>query len=182
MTLEQAVVILTRHRFLWSTWRVEGHEAVGDGRWDRLPAFMAIAVALAFQAGHRPIPMTPIIAGVTLLPQYRHPDVRILPEHNMLTYSVQVSPIDPAVATYQLTFTTTPQDGTTPGPATTVPLDSGISCNPLDAVELTVVGVGTDGASSLPSAPFSFTAASGPPVPPAAVPATPIVTGVTQTS
>ena len=98
----------------------------------------------------------------------------------MLGYSVQVA-ADPTVATYQLTYTTSATNGGPVSAPTTVDLAAGIACNPLDDVSLTVVAVGTDGVSSIPSLPFTFTAASGPLVPPAA-PAQPVITGVTQTS
>ena len=103
----------------------------------------------------------------------------------MLGYSVQVAP-DPTVASYELTYTTTPAGSTTASSPTTVPLATGIVCNPLDSVTLTVVATGTDGAVSVPSAPYTFTAAAGPlvppPPPPPTPPAQPVILGVTQTS
>lgn len=179
MTLPQAVAILNRYRFLWcDTWHVVGDRAVGTYRLETLSRNLAIAIATAYGVIPVHIPKAPHIQGVTLVPTPRVPNSNS-EEENMLTYSVQIAP-DSTVASYTITYTTTPTESTTPGAPVTGPLSAGITCNPLDAVSVTAVALGTDGASSAASAPFTFTAAAGSLSPTA--PAAPVITGVTQTS
>jgi hypothetical protein len=180
MTLAQAVGILNKYRFLWcDTWHISGDRAVGTYRLETLGRTTAIAIAEAYCLIPTDLPATPTIEGATLVKVQRFLIPGTKEYTTVLTYSVQITP-DPAVASYQISYTTTPTGSTTPGAPVVNSLSTGITCNPLDAVSVTATALGTDGASSAASAPFLFTAAAGPLSPTA--PAAPVITGVTQTS
>jgi hypothetical protein len=178
MNLKDAVAILNENDFEFSKWEIENGEAVcvNDRNLNLTPR-IAIAIARIFWLDGRPVPARPVIGGVSLTTK-QHFDPQTGALTKMLTYSVQASAADATVASRSLSYTTAPAAGPVSAP-TVNDISVGVTCNPLDAVVVTLTDTGTDGIASQPSAPFSFTAAAGPlPV----GPVTPSITGVTQTS
>jgi hypothetical protein len=173
MTVQESVAALNHYRHNGHAgWYASTDTIYGGGPCEEYTIFEAEALAHWYERGGSPRPKQPTITGITLVPRHHGP---VLPGHPfgdvMQTYSVQASVIGPDVASRSLS---TALNGGAPAVA---PLAAGFTCAIGDTFVLILTDTGTDGVASLPSAPFTGTAAA-PPV----GPAQPTITGVTLVS